>query len=67
MANPSQTTSNILISLGTVPVLAVLLGSKALAELMQQVGEASEELFRGDRLPVLHFHAESDDPTTESE
>jgi hypothetical protein len=34
-------------------VLAVLLGSKAVLQVMREVGEASEELFRGDRLPIL--------------
>lgn len=46
--------SNLLISLATIPVLAIILGSKAVAEAVRGLGEASEELFRGDRLPVLN-------------
>jgi len=45
--------TTLLLSLGTIPVLAVLLGSKAVLQVMREVGEASEELFRGDRLPIL--------------
>ncbi|MDX2212376.1 MAG: hypothetical protein SFY66_03715 [Oculatellaceae cyanobacterium bins.114] len=65
MPNSSQTTSNILIGIGTVPVLAVLLGSKAIAELMQHVGQASEELFRGDRLPILNLSSQPESAATD--
>lgn len=41
------------LSLATVPLLFILLTTKALFEIMQQLGLASEELFRGDRLPIL--------------
>lgn len=43
----------LLLSLGAVPVLAVLLGGRAFVQAMREIGEASEEIFRGDRLPVL--------------
>jgi hypothetical protein len=43
----------ILLSLSTAPLLLLLIGSKALAQLMQDMGQTSEEVFRGDRLPVL--------------
>lgn len=59
--------SDILISVGTVPLLAVLLGGKALSELVQQVGQASEEVFRGDRLPVLHLSSQPDADSGETE
>lgn len=45
----------ILVSLATVPLLFALLGSKALSGLLQEIGQQSEELFRGDRLPLLDF------------
>lgn len=45
--------TTLLLSLGTIPVLAFLLGSKAILQAMRELGEASEEIFRGDRLPVL--------------
>ncbi len=43
------------LSIATVPLLIALLSTKALFELMQQAGLASEELFRGDRLPILNL------------
>ncbi len=43
------------LSLATVPLLVFLLSGKALFDLMQQLGLASEELFRGDRLPILNW------------
>ncbi len=39
----------------TVPMLLGLVGGKAIADTLQSLGQASEEIFRGDRLPVLHF------------
>lgn len=59
---PSPT--QILLSFSTVPLLLVVVGGKALASLMQDLGQTSEELFRGDRLPVLkipHRMPEVDD------
>jgi len=47
--------SELLLGLATAPLLVGLLASKALAELMQDIGQSSEEVFRGDRLPVLDF------------
>ena len=43
------------LSLATVPLLAALLGSKALTEWVQDLGQMSEEVFRGDRLPTIDF------------
>jgi hypothetical protein len=40
----------------TVAIVSLQSGAK----LLEQLGVASEEIFRGDRLPVLHF------PVTES-
>jgi hypothetical protein len=45
--------TGILVSLGAVPLLVGILGARAIAAAMQEMGEASEEIFRGDRLPVL--------------
>jgi hypothetical protein len=57
----------VLVGLATAPVLLALIGGRAVALAMQELGEASEELFRGDRLPVLRSpivpHSES---TTDS-
>ncbi|MFN5955209.1 MAG: hypothetical protein ACK6A9_07925 [Dolichospermum sp.] len=40
---------------GTVSILILLIAQKATSEALVSLGEASEELFRGDRLPVLSF------------
>jgi hypothetical protein len=38
------------------PLWAVtIVGIQSGAKLLEQLGVASEEIFRGDRLPVLHF------------
>ena len=39
------------VSLGTLPVLMLLTGGHALTNGLRQLGQTSEELFRGDRLP----------------
>lgn len=49
----SQLPTKILLSLSTAPFLLILLGGKTLTGLMQEMGQATEEIFRGDRLPVL--------------
>lgn len=46
---------DILISLATAPLLLGLIGGKALAEAIREMGVLSEEIFRGDRLPLLNF------------
>ncbi|MBD1924325.1 hypothetical protein H6F77_25110 [Microcoleus sp. FACHB-831] len=48
-------TTECLLSLATGPLLLGVLATKALAECLDAAGAASEEVFRGDRLPVLHF------------
>jgi hypothetical protein len=50
----------ILLQIGTGSVLLALLGGKAAAKTLQAVGQASEEVFRGDRLPVLKFPSETE-------
>lgn len=56
----TQTSTNpfatqLLLSISTAPLLLVLVGSRALVTTLQDLGQASEELFRGDRLPVLNI------------
>ncbi|PZV17873.1 MAG: hypothetical protein DCF22_02960 [Leptolyngbya sp.] len=43
------------ISLATAPLLIGLVGGKALAEVSQEIGKLAEEVFRGDRLPLLNL------------
>lgn len=45
--------SNMVISLMTGPLLVALVGIRACADALTQVGLASEEVFRGERLPNL--------------
>ncbi len=49
-----KSSSEILISLATGPVLLLVLGTQALTTFFKEMGEASEEVFRGDRLPLLN-------------
>jgi hypothetical protein len=44
-----------LLQVGTVSILMLLIAQKATNEALVSLGEASEELFRGDRLPILNF------------
>jgi hypothetical protein len=58
MSNPmsqssSKISTDVLLSLSTVPLLLILVGSRAIAAAMKDMGQTSEELFRGDRLPIL--------------
>jgi hypothetical protein len=45
----------LLISLATAPLLIGLVGGKVMAEVSQEIGRFTEEVFRGDRLPLLNF------------
>ncbi|HEY9890031.1 MAG TPA: hypothetical protein V6D02_16615 [Candidatus Obscuribacterales bacterium] len=57
-------TPSMVISLMTGSLLVALLGTRALAEVFTQVGLASEELFRGERLPNLP-HAPQRTPSSD--
>lgn len=57
----SKVSTDILLSLTTIPLLIGVLGMKAAADFLQTVGQASEEIFRGDRLPVLNQPSASED------
>lgn len=50
--------NQVLLQISTVPVLTALVAGKYAAETMQAIGQSSEELFRGDRLPILPFPTE---------
>jgi hypothetical protein len=57
---------SMLVSLAVTPWLATLASVRVAGELLERLGVASEEVFRGDRLPVLHFpdaHAPEATPT----
>ncbi len=54
-ADSSALFPGIWLSLATVPMLLGIVGIKAASDLLSAIGQGSEEVFRGDRLPVLHF------------
>ncbi len=51
-----------LLQIGTASMVLLLVTQKATVKALEAMGEASEELFRGDRLPILDF---PDDNETE--
>lgn len=52
-ASASLSSTDLWLSLLTPPLLVGMVGLRTLADVLQQLGLASEELFRGDRLPSL--------------
>jgi hypothetical protein len=56
--------NDLVISLVTLPALALVLTFRTTSRLLTEVGELSEELFRGDRLPPLEFDTEEKGPLT---
>ncbi|MGF1936066.1 MAG: hypothetical protein RM347_017050 [Nostoc sp. ChiQUE02] len=53
-----------LLQIGTASILLLLITGKTTVRALEAVGEASEELFRGDRLPILDFP--EDDETNQT-
>lgn len=49
----SNLAPELLLSLATAPLLLSLLAGRALFSTMKELGELSEEVFRGERLPTL--------------
>ncbi len=45
----------LLVSIATVPTLAAIVGLQAVLQQVQILANNSEEIFRGDRLPLLPF------------
>jgi hypothetical protein len=46
---------SILLQMGTTSVIMLVLAQKTATETLNAIGQASEELLRGDRLPILDF------------
>jgi hypothetical protein len=55
----------ILVSLATGPFLCGLVVGKALTQAMLDISRSSEEIFRGDRLPILPFAQPLEDEAIE--
>lgn len=51
----AQKPTEFLLSLAVGPVLLGVLATDAIVSWLQATGINSEEVFRGERLPVLHF------------
>lgn len=51
---------SLLLQLGTGSILLLLTTQKLAGTALESIGEASEELFRGDRLPILPFPDDSE-------
>ncbi len=46
---------SLLVSFAATPCLVAIVAIQSAGELLEQLGVMSEEIFRGDRLPVLHL------------
>ncbi|QKQ72514.1 hypothetical protein [Nostoc sp. TCL240-02] len=53
-----------LLQIGTASILLLLITGKTTVRALESIGEASEELFRGDRLPILDFPEERENNQT---
>ncbi|MCC5631554.1 hypothetical protein LC613_27830 [Nostoc sphaeroides CHAB 2801] len=49
-----------LLQIGTASILLLLITGKSTVRALEAIGEASEELLRGDRLPNLDFPEDSE-------
>ncbi len=54
----SGSMTSLVIAVTTIPVVGLILATRGLAKATLEVGQLSEELFRGDRLPILTFPLE---------
>ncbi|MCM0590098.1 MAG: hypothetical protein HEQ35_13995 [Gloeotrichia echinulata IR180] len=46
---------SLLLQTGTASIVMLLIGTQITTKALEAIGEASGELFRGDRLPILQF------------
>ncbi|HEY9771890.1 MAG TPA: hypothetical protein V6C71_25895 [Coleofasciculaceae cyanobacterium] len=53
--NPSYLVSFLGLSIATTPFIISILTLYLLTEFMTELGKASEEIFRSERLPILNF------------
>ncbi len=54
--------NDLMIPIVTLPVLALVLTVRTTSRLLNEVGQLSEELFRGHRLPIVEFEASEERP-----
>lgn len=53
-------TPSLLVSLAAAPAVLTIVALNAARKAIEQLGLASEEIFRGDRLPILHSQRQVD-------
>jgi hypothetical protein len=63
--HPFNASPSLLVSLVAAPWLITITTVKAASEILERVGLVSEEIFRGDRLPVLHLPVSETAPPTD--
>ncbi|HIK06495.1 MAG TPA: hypothetical protein IGS40_17550 [Trichormus sp. M33_DOE_039] len=51
---------SLLLQIGSASILMLLTTGKVSVKALESIGQASEELFRGDRLPILPFPDETE-------
>jgi hypothetical protein len=61
----NRTPVKLLVSITTVPILAAIVGFQALLQQVQALANNSEEIFRGDRLPLLPFPEPAEQPSSQ--
>ncbi len=59
--------SQLIVSLAAGPLVLGLRGLDGATQLLQEIGRASEEVFRGDRLPVLNVTPADASPPADDE
>jgi len=60
-----QELTKIGLSLGAIPVLVLTIATENAVKSLIEIGQAAEEVFRGDLLPILHVPEPKKDPETE--
>ncbi len=55
VVRPQPIAPSLLVSLAASPCLLAIVGLRATSELLASLGATSEEIFRGDRLPLVRF------------
>ena len=58
-------TTKIGLSLGAIPVLLVTIATEAVSKSLIEIGQAAEEVFRGDLLPILHVPEQKKEQQTD--
>jgi hypothetical protein len=55
MLDKSQSTANLLLSIATTPMILTFMALNTITDALIEMGQTSEEVFRGERLPILNL------------